>query len=110
MAWAFLFVAGILEVVWAFAMKQSDGFTRLIPTTTMIVATVVRAMIIALLLMRTALWATLRAVVLMLLTRAIVFMAATLIRWRRLHQRAGAEHQYAQSGDQTIRDFHVARS
>jgi quaternary ammonium compound-resistance protein SugE len=38
MAWAFLFVAGILEVVWAFAMKQSDGFTRLIPTTTMIVA------------------------------------------------------------------------
>ena len=28
MAWIYLVVAGILEVVWAFAMKQSDGFTR----------------------------------------------------------------------------------
>jgi quaternary ammonium compound-resistance protein SugE len=29
MAWFLLFLAGILEVVWAFAMKQSDGFTKL---------------------------------------------------------------------------------
>lgn len=29
MAWFLLFFAGILEVVWAFAMKQSDGFTKL---------------------------------------------------------------------------------
>jgi quaternary ammonium compound-resistance protein SugE len=28
MAWIYLVVAGLLEVVWAFAMKQSDGFTR----------------------------------------------------------------------------------
>ena len=28
MAWVYLVVAGVLEVVWAFAMKQSDGFTR----------------------------------------------------------------------------------
>src|SRR5690242_16154861 len=28
MAWLFLLVAGLLEVVWAYAMKQSDGFTR----------------------------------------------------------------------------------
>jgi quaternary ammonium compound-resistance protein SugE len=28
MAWIYLLVAGLLEVVWAFAMKQSDGFTR----------------------------------------------------------------------------------
>jgi len=28
MAWLYLVVAGVLEVVWAFAMKQSDGFTR----------------------------------------------------------------------------------
>jgi len=28
MAWLYLFSAGILEVVWAFAMKQSDGFSR----------------------------------------------------------------------------------
>ena len=32
MAWAMLLIAGILEVVWAFYMKQSDGFTRTIPT------------------------------------------------------------------------------
>ena len=32
MAWTMLVVAGILEVVWAYAMKQSDGFTRLLPS------------------------------------------------------------------------------
>ncbi|MGG7604253.1 DMT family transporter [Massilia sp. BKSP1R2A-1] len=32
MAWLMLFVAGIFEVVWAVAMKQSEGFTRLMPT------------------------------------------------------------------------------
>lgn len=32
MAWVFLGVAGLLEIVWAFTMKQSDGFTRLTPT------------------------------------------------------------------------------
>ena len=40
MAWLILFVAGFLEVVWAFAMKQSDGFTRLIPTIIMTAAAV----------------------------------------------------------------------
>jgi len=29
MAWVILLVAGLLEVVWAFALKQSEGFTRL---------------------------------------------------------------------------------
>lgn len=32
MAWIMLVVAGVLEVVWAYAMKQSDGFTRLLPS------------------------------------------------------------------------------
>jgi len=32
MAWIMLFVAGIFEIVWAYAMKQSAGFTRLVPT------------------------------------------------------------------------------
>ncbi|MBG6144935.1 quaternary ammonium compound-resistance protein SugE [Labrenzia sp. EL_142] len=32
MAWIFLFLAGILEIAWAFAMKESQGFTRLVPT------------------------------------------------------------------------------
>ena len=29
MAWFLLFLAGIFEIVWAAAMKQSDGFTKL---------------------------------------------------------------------------------
>lgn len=29
MAWVYLFIAGLLEVVWAYAMKLSDGFTRI---------------------------------------------------------------------------------
>lgn len=32
MAWAMLVVAGLLEVIWAFFMKQSAGFTRLVPS------------------------------------------------------------------------------
>ncbi|GGX16747.1 transporter [Pigmentiphaga litoralis] len=32
MPWIYLVVAGLLEVVWAFSMKQSDGFTRLYPS------------------------------------------------------------------------------
>ncbi|MBJ2158747.1 MULTISPECIES: DMT family transporter [unclassified Variovorax] len=31
MAWALLGVAGLLEIVFAFAMKSSEGFTRLVP-------------------------------------------------------------------------------
>lgn len=31
-AWFVLIVAGLLEVVWAFSMKQSEGFTRLWPS------------------------------------------------------------------------------
>ncbi|PJG47721.1 QacE family quaternary ammonium compound efflux SMR transporter [Sphingobium sp. LB126] len=32
MAWVYLIIAGLLEIVWAFAMKQSQGFSRLMPT------------------------------------------------------------------------------
>ena len=32
MVWLYLFAAGVLEVVWAFSMKQSEGFTRLWPS------------------------------------------------------------------------------
>ena len=38
MAWLLLIVAGLLEVVWAFSMKASDGFTRLVPTAVTFVA------------------------------------------------------------------------
>ena len=39
LAWTVLVVAGLLEVAWSYAMKRSDGFTRLWPS----VATVVGA-------------------------------------------------------------------
>lgn len=32
MAWIILVIAGLLEVVWAYFMKQSEGFTRLWPS------------------------------------------------------------------------------
>jgi quaternary ammonium compound-resistance protein SugE len=32
MAWAYLFVAGLLEVVWAIGLKYTEGFTRLWPS------------------------------------------------------------------------------
>lgn len=38
MPWGLLVVAGLLEIVWAAAMKQSAGFTRPIPTLIMIAA------------------------------------------------------------------------
>ena len=28
MAWVYLFIAGLLEVVWAYSMKVSDGFSK----------------------------------------------------------------------------------
>jgi len=38
MAWLYLLVAGVLEIVWATAMKQSDGFTRPGPSIVTLVA------------------------------------------------------------------------
>lgn len=32
MAWFYLIIAGILEIVWAVAMKYSDGWTKLYPS------------------------------------------------------------------------------
>lgn len=32
MAWVYLFIAGIFEVVWAIGLKHSHGFTKLIPS------------------------------------------------------------------------------
>ncbi|TWI32931.1 DMT family transporter [Paracoccus sulfuroxidans] len=38
MPWVLLVIAGLFEVVWAFSMKQSEGFTRLWPSVVTIVA------------------------------------------------------------------------
>ncbi len=33
MAWLYLFIAGVFEIIWAFSMKQSLGFTRPLAST-----------------------------------------------------------------------------
>lgn len=38
MAWVFLGVAGLLEIVWAYMMKVSDGFSKPVESTIMIIA------------------------------------------------------------------------
>lgn len=38
MSWLILFVAGLLEVVWAVGLKYTHGFSRLIPSVITIVA------------------------------------------------------------------------
>lgn len=40
MAWLILIVAGVLEVVWAYTMKLSEGFTRAGPATVTLLAMV----------------------------------------------------------------------
>jgi quaternary ammonium compound-resistance protein SugE len=37
MAWVYVLIAGLLEIVWAYFMKQSHGFTRLWPSVATIV-------------------------------------------------------------------------
>ncbi len=38
MAWFFLFIAGLLEIAWAFGMKLSDGFSRPVPSVLTVLA------------------------------------------------------------------------
>jgi quaternary ammonium compound-resistance protein SugE len=48
MSWLFLTLAGLLEVLWAFTMKQSEGFTRLMPTTVTLVAMIASVWLLSL--------------------------------------------------------------
>ncbi len=48
MAWVYLFIAGLLEVVWAYAMKLSDGFSRPVPAVVTIVAMIMSFTLLAL--------------------------------------------------------------
>jgi multidrug transporter EmrE-like cation transporter len=41
MAWIFLLIAGLFEIVWAYAMKLSDGFTRPVASAVTIAAMIV---------------------------------------------------------------------
>lgn len=47
MAWIILLIAGLFEVVWAFSMKQSEGFTRLWPSIITLIAMLVSFVFLA---------------------------------------------------------------
>ncbi len=47
MAWFLLLFAGLLEVVWAFSMKRSDGFTRLTPSLITVIAMLASVLLLA---------------------------------------------------------------
>ena len=38
MAWVWLVLAGLLEIVWAIGLKYTDGFTRLVPSAVTVAA------------------------------------------------------------------------
>ncbi|MAL80249.1 MAG: quaternary ammonium compound-resistance protein SugE [Sneathiella sp.] len=48
MAWVYLISASVFEIIWAFSMKQSDGFTRLTPSVITLVAMVINFVLLAL--------------------------------------------------------------
>lgn len=47
MAWVFLVCAGLLEIVWAHALKHSDGFTRPGPTVVALVGAAASFLLLA---------------------------------------------------------------
>ncbi len=48
MAWIYLFIAGLFEVVWAIGLKYSQGFTKLIPSVVTIVGMIFSFYLLAL--------------------------------------------------------------
>ena len=48
MAWILLAIAGVLEVVWAIALKQSDGFSHAVATIVFAVASIASFVLLAL--------------------------------------------------------------
>ncbi|GGB66248.1 quaternary ammonium compound efflux SMR transporter SugE [Fictibacillus barbaricus] len=41
MAWVYLFIAGIFEIVWAIGLKYTNGFTRLWPTVVTVIGMII---------------------------------------------------------------------
>lgn len=47
MAWVYLGIAGLLEIVWASAMKHSEGFTKVWPTVVCLVGMVASVVLLS---------------------------------------------------------------
>jgi quaternary ammonium compound-resistance protein SugE len=48
MTWVVLLVAGLFETVWALALKESDGFSKLGPTMVFLVSLIISMVLLAL--------------------------------------------------------------
>jgi quaternary ammonium compound-resistance protein SugE len=46
-AWGLLIVAGLFEIVWALGLKQSQGFTRLVPSLVVLVGAAISFWLLA---------------------------------------------------------------
>lgn len=47
MAWTYLILAGLLEIVWAYYMKKANGFTDIIATSITLVAMIISFSLLA---------------------------------------------------------------
>ena len=48
MAWTYLLIAGVFEIVWATGLKYTDGFTRLVPSVGTVIAMAISMLCLAL--------------------------------------------------------------
>ena len=48
MSWLYLFIAGVLEIVWAIGLKYTAGFSRLVPSLVTVAAMVASVWFLAL--------------------------------------------------------------
>ena len=48
MAWIYLLLAGLFEIVWAIGLKYADGFTRLWPSVVTVAAMIVSVVLLGL--------------------------------------------------------------
>ena len=48
MSWILLFIAGLLEIIWAIGLKYTEGFTRLWPTVGTVIAMILSVALLGL--------------------------------------------------------------
>ncbi len=87
MAWVYLVLAGLGEVVWAIALKHSDGFTKLWPTVITLTAMLVSFYLLTLAFkviptgVAYAIWTGVGAVGVALVSNMWMGESLTLVRW-----------------------------
>jgi quaternary ammonium compound-resistance protein SugE len=86
MAWVWLGIAGVLEIVWAYALKQSGGFSKPVETVVAVVAMIASFVVLSLAMKELPLgtaytiWTGIGAVGAFILGVVLLGEAATLLR------------------------------